>query len=171
MMISLVVAHDVLGGIGKDNKLLWHLPNDLLHFKKLTSGHTVIMGRKTYESIGKPLPNRTNIVLTRDVDYLRDSEPEDVYVYNNFDDLLYEIDSIDNDEEVFVIGGAEIYELFLPYADRVYATLIHEIFYEADTFFPLLSAEEWVLDLGSIDFHEPDSKNMYAHAFRTYDRL
>lgn len=168
-VISLVVALDINNGIGKDNKLLWHLPNDLQHFKKLTSGHTVIMGRKTYESIGRPLPNRTNIVLTRDAEYLKDNEPDSVYVYNDFDDLLYEIDSYAEDEEVFVIGGAEIYNLFFPYADKIYATRVYD-FFDADTFFPPICQHDWDIELKSIIFNEADDKNKYDHTFITYKR-
>lgn len=166
-MINIVVAVDLNSGIGKDNKLLWHLPNDMLHFKTLTENHTVVMGRKTYESIGRPLPNRTNVVLTRDVEYLRDNEPEDVYVYNSFFYLMDDIEMNGTDEEIFIIGGEEIYKLFLPHADKVYMTMVFETF-DADTFFPDLGLDDWIPQ--SIEMFSHDEKNPYDHAIAVFAR-
>lgn len=127
-MINIIVAMDKNGGIGKDNKLLAHIPEDLKHFKDTTDGHTVVMGYSTWLSLPKkPLPNRRNIVLTT-----KDIELDGAVVIHSIDELK---DWIDFDDEVFIIGGAKVYEQFLPYADRMYVTLIEDRF-EADTFFP-----------------------------------
>lgn len=123
--------------IGKDNKLLWHLSEDLKRFKKLTMGHPVIMGRKTHESIGRVLPGRKNIVLTR----RRDFQSPGVYLCHDMDDALEQCEGA---EQAFVIGGADIYRLFLPCTDRIYVTQLHESYPDADTFFPELEAEEFI---------------------------
>ncbi len=129
-MISIIVAVGKNRAIGKNNKLLWYIPNDLKHFKKITSGHTVIMGDKTYESIGMLLPNRKNIVLSLDKNY----KVEGAEVRNSLEDVLNEYK--DNEEEVFVIGGGIIYRLALPFADKLYITLVEDSPKDADTFFP-----------------------------------
>lgn len=146
MIISLVVARGPKGEIGLDNKLLWHISEDLKNFKKITTGKMVVMGRKTFESIGKPLPNRANVVITRDVNFAH----EDVIVINDplmaFDlGLEAEEDLEDNDFEMMVIGGAEIFEYFLPYAQKIY---LSEVPYQgpADTFFPAINNEEWEIE-------------------------
>ncbi|WP_286886250.1 dihydrofolate reductase [Aneurinibacillus sp. UBA3580] len=137
-MLSMILAMDKERGIGKENKLLWHIPEDLQYFKKLTSSRTVIMGRKTFESIGKPLPNRTNIILTRNTSY----KAEGCLVYHSIDDILSEIVEPGGKRETFIIGGEEVYRLFLPHADRLYVTQVNAVF-DADTFFPEISKEEW----------------------------
>ena len=129
-MISMIVAVGKNRAIGKNNKLLWYIPNDLKHFKKITSGHTVIMGDKTYESIGMLLPNRKNIVLSLDKNY----KVEGAEVRNSLEDVLNEYK--DNEEEIFVIGGGIIYRLALPFADKLYITLVEDSPKDADTFFP-----------------------------------
>lgn len=116
--------------IGNDGKLIKHIPGDLPRFKKLTMGSIVVMGRKTFESIGKPLPGRTNIVLSKREDY----NPEGVLVYRSIQDVI----SLFTTQNIFVIGGGEIYNLFLPYADRIEMTLVEED-WEGDTLFPTLS--------------------------------
>lgn len=128
MSISLIIAMSQNGVIGNQNKLPWHLPEDLKHFKMLTMGHKIVMGRKTFEAIGRPLPGRENIVLTRDMAY-KVSGISIIHAPDEIGDVAA--------EEIFVIGGAEIYRLFLPKADRLYVTLIKQDF-SGDAFFPLL---------------------------------
>jgi dihydrofolate reductase len=125
-MITIVAACSSNRVIGKDNKLIWNVPGDLKRFKEMTTGHTVLMGRKTYESIGRPLPNRRNVVLSRNAELL----VEGCLTYTN---LLDTLDMYKND--VFIIGGEEIYRQSLPYVDRIELTLIHKEF-EGDAFFP-----------------------------------
>ncbi|MEJ1517084.1 dihydrofolate reductase [Bacillus cereus] len=127
MSFSIIVATSKNGVIGVDNQLPWHLPQDLKYFKKQTIGKTVIMGRKTFESIGKPLPNRHNIILTRDQNY----KPEGVTVFTDIHKLIA---SLSNNEEHMVMGGGEIYKLFLPFVDKIYQTLI-DVELEGDTRF------------------------------------
>ena len=136
-MISLIVAHDPDRVIGKDNELPWHLPEDLAYFKKMTMGKAMVMGRKTYESIGRPLPGRLSIVVTRDPDYTA----EGVVVVNDLDEGIEK--AKEYAPEVMIIGGAEIFNLVLDIADRLYITLIQSEF-EGDTFFPEYE-DEWVL--------------------------
>lgn len=126
-MINLIVAASKNNQIGIDNKLPWHISEDLKYFRKTTQGHTVLMGRKTYESIGRPLPNRTNIVLTRDKNF----SAEGVSVIHSFEEGL----KLCENDDVFIIGGGEIYSLFLPYADYLYITLVDKVI-EGDTAFP-----------------------------------
>lgn len=148
MTISMIAAIEINLGIGKDNMLPWHIPNDLKHFKNITNGHTVVMGRKTYESIGKPLPNRTNIVLSR-------THPEW--------SLQLILDTA-KQNDVFIIGGSEIYNLFMPYADKLYLTLIHKN-YECDKFFPNFFHYEWECTSAK---HIDDESVPYT--FATYER-
>src|ERR1700761_4152213 len=134
MTVSIVVAISENHAIGKDNKLLWYLPRDLKHFKEITSGHTVIMGRKTYDSVGKPLPNRRNIIITRQQIEIAGCE-----VVNSVEHAL----ALCKDEaEVFIVGGAEIYKQAMHLTDRIYLTIVHKTF-DADTFFPEIDYEEW----------------------------
>ena len=127
-MISIIAALGKNRELGKDNELLWHIPDDLKRFKRLTMGHPVIMGRKTFESIGKPLPGRTNIVVTHNQDY---AAPNFAY---KLEGALEEAEKTGADE-IFVIGGAQIYAAALPYADRLYLTLVDDD-KESDTYFP-----------------------------------
>jgi dihydrofolate reductase len=161
MTVSLIVAVDENNGIGKDNKLPWHLPADLKHFKSLTTGHPIIMGRKTFESIGKVLPNRRNIVISRQSDYLA----EGATVVSSLNDA---ISTCKNEDETFVIGGAEIFLFSLPIADILYLTVIHHEF-NADTFFPKINKENWI-EAESISY-EPDEKNIYPYTFIKYIRV
>ena len=160
MTLSLIVAVDENNGIGKDNKLPWHLPADLKHFKALTTGHPIIMGRKTFESIGKALPNRRNIVISRQTDYVA----EGVSVVSSLDEAL---EICKTDDESFVIGGAEIFKYALPLANILYLTVIHHEF-NADTFFPEINKENWIEAESTT--HEPDEKNIYAYTFIKYVR-
>jgi dihydrofolate reductase len=158
-MIALVVAMAENNVIGKDNKLIWHLPADLKHFKQITSGHPIIMGRKTFESIGKPLPNRTNIIVTRQTEL----EVAGCLVANSLAEALMLAQQLDS--EVFVIGGAEIYQQALFLADTIYVTKVHHSF-EGDTFFPEIDSVLW--QEVSREKHEPDEKNSYPYSFVTY---
>ncbi|MBI3366106.1 dihydrofolate reductase [Candidatus Roizmanbacteria bacterium] len=130
--ISIIAAIGQNRELGKDNKLLWHIPEDMKRFKKLTQNHAVIMGRKTYESIGKPLPNRKNIIITHDSNF----KAENCFIYHSFKEIITEIKKGNiNGEEVFVIGGGQIYREALPYTDMLYLTIV-DASAEADTFFP-----------------------------------
>ncbi len=159
--ISIIVAISENNAIGKDNQLLWHLPADLKHFKEITTGHTIIMGRKTYDSIGKPLPNRRSIVITRN-SHLK---IEGVEVVTNLKDA---IELCKADEEAFIIGGAEIYHQALPFTKRIYLTRVHQE-YEADTFFPTLNPTDW--KEMNANNNQADEKNNVAYTFSTLERI
>lgn len=160
MNLEIVVAIDERGGIGKDNQLLWHLPADLKHFKQITSGYPVIMGRKTYDSIGRPLPNRRNIIISRQ----QDLKIEGTEVLNS---LEAAIELVKNEEKAFIIGGAEIFAAAMPRVGTIHLTVVHAGF-EADTFFPQIRDDEWIkLDEES---HQPDEKNAFPYTFITYRR-
>ena len=161
MKISIVVAMGANGVIGRDNQLPWHLPADLRHFKQTTMGKPILMGRKTYESIGRPLPGRTNIVITRDAGYTADG----CVVVHSIEAAMQ---AVREQEEIMVIGGAEFYRQVLPYADTIYLTRIHEDF-EGDTFFPELTAAEW-REVERTDC-EPDAKNPHRYSFLRLDRV
>jgi dihydrofolate reductase len=159
-MISIIAAMAENRVIGINNTLPWRLPADLRHFRQLTTGHHVIMGRRNYESIGRPLPDRTNIIVTRNPSY----QAPGCQVKHSLVDALQ---NTQNDPEVFIIGGAEIYRQAIGDADRIYLTLVHaEI--SGDTFFPELDARKW--HEISRTRHEADEKNPYAYSFVTYDR-
>lgn len=160
MPISLIVAYDQNMGIGYQNKLPWSLPDDQKYFKEVTEGNIIVMGRKCYESIGKPLPNRVNIILTKQKDY----KVEGCLVYNSISDLL---NSIVTEKEIFIIGGQQIYQQFLPMADYLFITKIHHTF-KVDTYFPKYSIKDW--DLISFVKGKVDSKNKYMHDFLIYKR-
>src|SRR5687768_9857959 len=139
MIISLIVAAGENNAIGKNNHLPWRLPDEMRHFKNTTMGHPVIMGRKTFESNDNPLPGRLNIVITRNMDF----QAKGCAVVHSLDEALKEA-SKENIEEVFVIGGEEIFRQALPIADRLYLTRVHYAF-EGDTFFPAFDQKEWVI--------------------------
>lgn len=155
-MISLIVAMDQNRVIGKNNKLPWHLPADLQYFKKVTMGHPIVMGRKTFESIGRVLPGRENVIVTRNQEF----KAEGCVVLHDIAQIKMFADN--HEEEVFVIGGAEIFKEILPFTDRLYITEIHEIF-EGDTFFPEIDENEW--DEISTNPGNIDEKNRFAHDF------
>ena len=138
-MIAIIAAIDEKRGIGKDNKLPWHIPEDLKRFKQITSGHTVIMGRKTFESIGRVLPNRTNIIITRDQDFdphkFYSSENCDVLTANSLEEAIEKAQEKEGSEEVFIIGGGQVYAEGITKADKLYLTLVDGDF-NCDTFFP-----------------------------------
>lgn len=160
-MVSLLVAISENNVIGKDNQLIWHLPEDLKFFKRVTLGHHIIMGRKTFESIGRVLPGRTSVIITRNKSY---KAPEDCIVVNSLSEAL---EMAKNDEEAFVIGGGEIFKEAIPISDKVYLTIIHEHF-EGDTFFPKLNLEEWKEVKN--ERHQPDEKNKYHYSFLEFVR-
>jgi dihydrofolate reductase len=160
MTVTIVVAIAENYAIGKHNQLLWHMPADLKHFKQITSGHTVIMGRKTYDSVGKPLPNRRNIIITR-----QDITIPGCEVVKSVDEALAL--SV-NEKEVFIVGGAEIYKLAMDKTDRVYLTIIHHLF-DADSFFPEIDYMEW--KEVSREDHPADEKHKYAYSFITLERI
>ena len=167
MIVSLIVAVDQNNGIGKDNALPWHLPADLRFFKQTTKGHLTIMGRKTWEAIGsKPLPSRPAIVITRQEGYWA---PAAQAVVSSLDIALQKAQAFctEPDQEVFVIGGAEIYALALPQADRLYLTRVAEEFV-VDTYFPDWQPDAWQLSMR--EAHAPDEKNHHAYTFHRYDR-
>lgn len=161
-LISLLVAMDQNRVIGVNNQLPWHLPKDLKFFKEKTTGNTIIMGRKTFESIGKPLPNRRNVVITRS----NRKFPDGLEVKKDLS-VIYEWNHNQPDVEFFVIGGANIFQQVLPYADRMYITLIEDRF-QGDTFFPTFDEKEW--ELTSKVKGEKDEKNPYDYYFLQYDR-
>src|SRR3978361_2150570 len=160
MILSIIVAIGENNAIGRNNQLLWHMPADLKHFRLITSGHTIIMGRKTFDSVGKPLPNRRNIVVTR-----QDIKIEGCEVVKSIDDAIA---LCKGEDEVFIGGGAEIYRQSMDKTDRVYLTVIHKIF-DADTYFPEINFAEWV-ETAHEDY-EPDEKNKLAYSFITLERL
>lgn len=152
MTLSILVAHDQNRVIGKDNQLPWHLPNDLKHVKKLSTGNTLVMGRKTYDSIGKPLPNRRNVVLTRDASF----HPEGVDVIHSLDEIN------DLPGHVFIFGGQTLFEEFIDKVDDMYITVIEDKF-QGDTFFPPYTFEDW--EVASAVKGELDEKNTIPHTF------
>lgn len=160
-MITIVVAMGKNREIGVDNQLLWHLPKDLKHFKELTSGHPIIMGRKTYESIGKPLPNRTNIVISRKNDWFE----EGILIVGSIKEALKFAKKID--ENVFVIGGGTIYEQTIDLADQLEITLVDATL-EADTYFPKIDVKIWQKTQETC--HEKDEKNQYDFCFQTFTK-
>lgn len=161
VVLSLLVAADEGNVIGKDNQLPWHLPNDLKYFKNLTWGLPIVMGRKTFESIGKPLPGRTNIVITRNKAYAADG----IVAVHTIEAAL-DIAQQKGAREIFVIGGAEIFNSVFNQAHRIYLTRIHHRF-EGDVFFPELN-KDWQL----VKKHQQqaDDKNAYAHTFQVWER-
>ena len=161
-MITLIVAMGKNREIGKENQLLWHLPKDLKHFKDLTSGHPIIMGRKTYESIGKPLPNRTNIVISRRNDWFE----EGILIVGSIKEAVKFAKKID--EEVFVIGGGNIYEQTIDLADKLEVTLVDAVL-DADTFFPKINEKVW--QKTNEEYHQKDEKNEFDFCFQTFERI
>lgn len=166
MKLSMIVAAAQNRVIGRDNALPWYLPNDLKYFKQTTLGKPIIMVRKTYESIGKPLPGRTNIVITRQRDY----QPEGVKVVHSVAearDLAESVCLIDGQSEAMIMGGAEIYALALPDADRLYLTEVHADV-EGDAYFPEYDKTAW--QEVSRDNFEAEGPNPYNYSFVVYDR-
>ncbi len=161
-MITIIAAIAENNALGKNNDLIWHLPADLKRFKKTTSGHHILMGRNTFESIGKPLPNRTTIIITRNEDYVKDG----CFIANSLEEAL---EMANEDDEIFVIGGAQIYKYALEnnLADALDITLVHHKF-EADAFFPEIDASIWK-EVKREDF-KADEKNKFDYSFVRYEK-
>ena len=162
-MLSIIVAKGKNNIIGKENKLLWTLPADMQRFRELTDGHVIIMGRKTFESLGKILPNRKHIVFTQNPDFKVDDENVEV-VHSMLEIKEY----IDNDEENFVIGGAMIYSLTMPHVTKMYVTEINKDF-DGDTFFPKINTSIWKET--RIEKWKQDENNKFDYDFVTYERI
>ena len=137
-MISIIVAIASNGAIGRNNQLLWHISEDLRYFKKVTAGHTVIMGRKTWESIGRPLPNRRNIVVSKSM-----AAATGIEIFPSLEDAVFAAEQSSATNEIFIIGGGEIYRQSLPLAGRLYLTEVHTSIEDADTFFPPVDFTQW----------------------------
>jgi dihydrofolate reductase len=161
MNISIIVAIAANNAIGKDNDLLWHISKDLKRFKELTKGHYIIMGKRTYFSLPKrPLPDRINMVITD----VPGEQIDDCLMAYSIEDAM---EKMDCENENFIIGGGSIYRQFMPYADKLYITKVHKNF-EADTFFPEISLDEWKL-IERIEVKD-DPQNDFTYAFETYER-
>lgn len=162
-MLSIIVAIAKNNAIGKDNKLLWHLPEDLKRFKKLTTGHNIIMGRKTFESLGRVLPNRHHIILCNDMEMNIDDENVEV-----LEDISMLDKYINSDEENFVIGGATMYKLLMPYAKKMYITEIDKEF-DGDVYFPEINKDEWTVT--NREKGPKDNENDFEYEYVTYKRI
>jgi dihydrofolate reductase len=161
-VLKILVAFDENRVIGKNNTLIWHLPADLKRFKALTTGHVIIMGRKTFESIGKPLPNRTTIVISRQADL----QIEGAIITHSVEEAILKAKSLTR-EDIFIVGGAEIYSLSLPLADQILVTQLHDIF-EGDAFFPEIPLDSW--EVIERERGVTDEKNAYQYSYLTYSR-
>lgn len=160
MAISLIVAMDENGVIGHNNSLPWKLPRDLQHVKELTEGSTIVLGRKNFESIGRALPDRRNIILTRNKEFIA----KDCEIFYSKEEILQ---AIEDDQNVFIFGGEEIYKIFMEYVEVIYVTRILHSF-EGDTYFPEVDWDQWykVLEQKGIT----DEKNIYEHTFFIYEK-
>lgn len=158
-MITIIAAASENNALGKDNDLVWHLPDDFKRFKELTSGNYILMGRKTYESFPKPLPNRKHLIITRQDNY---QVPENCFVFDSISSALQSVDNAD----VWIIGGGEIYNQSMGIADRIELTRVNSEF-EADTFFPEIG-DEW--ELVKEEYHPVDDRHKYDFTYITYDR-
>lgn len=159
-MITLIAAIGENNALGKDNQLLWHLPDDFKRFKTITSGHYIVMGRKTFESFPKPLPNRTHVIITRQKNFT----PKDCIVVHSLKEA-FEI--CPKNEEIFIIGGGEIYAQSIDFADKIDITRVHKSF-DADTFFPNIDLNQW--EKTYEDFHPKDDKHLFDFTFQTYSK-
>ena len=162
MIISQIVAVSTNGVIGKDNDLIWRLSSDLKYFKKVTTGHHIIMGRKNYESIGRPLPNRTSVIITRNKDYQADG----CVIVNSLSEAL-NVARDNGETEACIIGGGEIYNMSLAITDKVYLTEVHEEF-EGDTYYPALDKSKW--KEVSRDSFKADDKNAHDYSFVVFEK-
>ena len=160
-MITIIAAIAENNALGKNNKLIWHLPADLKRFKQVTLNHHIIMGRKTYESLGKPLPNRTSIVISRNKNY----KVEGCIVVNSLDEA---IKIAEKDENPYILGGAEIYKQAINIADKLDLTFVHHTF-DADVFFPTIDLTIWKET--SRQFFKADEKNKYNYSFVSFEKL
>jgi dihydrofolate reductase len=160
MPLSIIVAMDVNGVIGLDNGIPWRLSADMKHVKSTTIGHPIIMGRKTHESIGKPLPGRENIIITRDTDY----QSEGCTVLHSLEQA---INHCEDNDEAFILGGAEIYNQALPFVSRIFLTEVHTSV-AGDTFFPIIDFSDW--HEASRQHYSADEKNEYDYSFVTLEK-
>jgi len=163
MIISAIVAVGNNNVIGKDNNMPWHLPADLTYFKKTTLDHHILLGRKNFEAIGRPLPKRTNVIVTRDTDFACSN----CVVVHSIEDALHYAWR-NEEEEAFIIGGGSIYEQSIEYWDKLYITFI-DLEVEGDVFFPDIDWKQWKLI--SENKHQKDEKNKYNYTFRVYERI
>jgi dihydrofolate reductase len=160
-MITIIAAIAENNALGKDNQLIWHLPDDFKRFKNITTGHYIIMGRKTFESFPKPLPNRTHVIISRQKNYSQ----LNCIVVNS---LQKAIEACPKNEEVFIVGGGEIYNQSIAIADKIDITRVHHTF-EADTFFPEIDLTKWKLIFK--EFHSKDERHNFDFTFETYTRM
>lgn len=160
-MLIMIAAVAENNALGKNNELVWHLPNDFKRFKSLTTGHHIIMGRKTFESFPKPLPNRTHVVISRQKDY----NPTDCIVVDSIEKAIAVCP--ENDDS-FIIGGGEIYNLGLPFADKLEITKVHHSF-EADAFFPEINPKEWKEI--QTEFNPIDNKHQFSYTYQTFVKV
>ncbi len=163
MSLSIIAALGLKNEIGLENKIPWSIPEDMKRFRDITRGHSVIMGRKTFESIGRLLPNRKNVIITKNASFI---SPEEAVVVNTLEDAIA---NIREDGEVFVIGGSQIYEMALPYVDKMYLTHIDREF-AADTYFPNFDRNEWKVVENSTG-HRTEGEPTTNFAFVTYERI
>ena len=159
-MLTMIAAAAENNALGKDNDLVWHLPDDFKRFKRLTSGHHIIMGRKTFESFPKLLPERTHVIITRKKDY----QAEGAIITHSLDEAI-RVSKLDM--QAFVIGGGEIYEMAMDVADKIELTRVHGRF-DADTYFPEIDSNKW--KLVNEQFHPEDEKHKYSFSYLTYER-
>lgn len=157
-MITLIAAAAENNALGKDNQLVWHLPNDFKRFKQITSDHYIVMGRKTFESFPKPLPNRTHVIITRQKNY----KVANCFVVSSIEKAL---EICPKNEDVFIIGGAEIYKQSIDIADKIELTRVHATF-EADVYFPEIDGKKW--DLVFEEYHPKDEKHHFDFTFQTF---
>ena len=161
-MLSIIVAKAANNVIGKDNKLIWNIPDDLKRFKKITTGHTIIMGRKTFESLGRILPNRKHVILCNDMEMNIEDERVEI-----LEDISLLDKYINSEEENFVIGGATIYKLLMPYVDKMYITEIEKEF-EGDAVFPNIDEKEWSIE--NIELPDKTNQQPFEYKYITYIR-
>ena len=159
-MLTLIAAAGENNALGKNNDLVWHLPDDFKRFKKMTSGHHIIMGRKTFESFPQPLPNRTHVVITRRENYKK----EGIIIVHSLERAL---ELTKEDPQPFIIGGGEIYKMAIEVADKIELTRVHGTF-EADTYFPEIDENQW--KLVAEEYHDKDAKHEFAFTYLTYER-
>lgn len=163
MIVSLIVAASDNNVIGKDNWMPWDLPAELAYFRNVTRGKTVIMGRKTYDAVGRPMPNRHNIIVSRN----KDLTIPTVDIVSSIEEAL-ELAKKDHMDEVFVIGGEQIYRLAMPYADRIYLSRVHITVEGGEAFFPAFDASQWTLTRNAR--YEPDAENNVAYTIMVYEK-
>lgn len=161
--MTIIAAIDENNAIGNNNQLLWHLPLDLKRFKSLTQNHVILMGRKTFESLGRPLPNRQNMVISSKADY---PVPNNVYLFSSLPEAIEA--ARNKDSNPYIIGGGTIYSQALKYADTLELTLVHTQMDKADTYFPEIDFSEWNKTFD--EFHPKDDKHLYDFRFVTYQR-